>query len=228
MFSLHSPLITLWENAWKMQRSRARENYGKTFRKTSCTLAFSWSRKTIEKHHVFKAFTVSNSVWKMLGKCSVCAWENYGKTSRKTSYTLAYSWSRKTIDKYHVFMTLTISNSVGKHVENEAFAHTGKLQKNFQENRLFIGIFLVQGNMWWTSCFSWVLPRVNGKFAIRFQISENISMMSNFSVFHHFGKLTMNKGFCAVKVLILGEIFSVKQLLPNSSILWPFLWPKRI
>ena len=126
------------------------------------------------------------------------SWENYGKTFRKTSYTLAFSWSRKTIDKYHVFMTLTVSNSVGKHVENEAFAHTGKLQKNFQENRLFIGIFLVQGNMWWTSCFSWVLPRVNSKFAIRFQISENISMMSNFSVFHHFGKLTMNKGFCAV------------------------------
>ena len=141
MFSLHSPLITLWENAWKMQRSRARENYGKTFRKTSCTLAFSWSRKTIEKHHVFMAFTVSNSG--------------------------------------------------GKHVENEAFAHTGKLQKNFQENKLFIGIFLVQGNMWWTSCFSWVLPRVNSKFAIRFQISENISMMLNFSVFHHFGKLTI-------------------------------------
>ena len=125
--------------------------------------------------------------------------ENYGKTFRKTSSTPAFSWSRKIIDKYHVFMTLTVSNSVGKHVENEAFAHTGKLQKNFQENRLFIGIFLVQGNMWWTSCFSWVLPRVNGKFAIRFQISENISMMSNFSVFHHFGKLTMNKGFCAVK-----------------------------
>ena len=73
-------LITLWENARKMQRSRARENYGKTFRKTSCTLAFSWSRKTIEKHHVFMAFTVSNSVWKMLGKCSVCA---LGKTMEK-------------------------------------------------------------------------------------------------------------------------------------------------
>ena len=133
------------------------------------------------------------------------SWENYGKTFRKTSYTLAFSWSRKTIDKYHVFMTLTVSNSVGKHVENEAFAHTGKLQKNFQENRLFIGIFLVQGNMWWTSCFSWVLPRVNGKFAIRFQISENIGMMSNFSVFHHFGKLTMNKGFCAVKRMVQGK-----------------------
>ena len=79
MFSLHSPLITLWENAWKMQRSRARENYGKTFRKTSCTLAFSWSRKTIEKHHVFMAFTVSNSVWKVLGKCSVAL----GKTMEK-------------------------------------------------------------------------------------------------------------------------------------------------
>ena len=119
----------------------------KNVQETSCTLAFSWSRKTIEKHHVFMEFTVSSSVWKMLGKCSVCAWENYGKTSRKTSYTLAYSWSRKTIDKYHVFMTLTVSNSVGKHVENEAFAHTGKLRKNFQENRQFIGIFLVQGNM---------------------------------------------------------------------------------
>ena len=82
MFSLHSPLITLWENSWKMQRSRARENYGKTFRKTSCTLAFSWSRKTIEKHHVFMAFTVSNSVGKMLGKCSVCA---LGKTMEKRS-----------------------------------------------------------------------------------------------------------------------------------------------
>ena len=95
MFSLHSPLLTLWENTWKMQRSRARENYRKTFRKTSYTLAFSWSRKTIEKHHVFTAFTVSNSVI--------------------------------IIDKYHVFMTLTVSNPVGKHVENEAFAHTGKL-----------------------------------------------------------------------------------------------------
>ena len=82
MFSLHSPLITLWENAWKMQRSRARENYRKTFRKTSYTLAFSWSRKTIEKHHVFTAFTVSNSVGKMLGKCSVCA---LGRTMEKRS-----------------------------------------------------------------------------------------------------------------------------------------------
>ena len=82
MFSLHSPLITLWENAWKMQRSRVRENYRKTFRKTSYTPAFSWSRKTIEKHHVFTAFTFSNSVGKMLGKCSVCA---LGKTMEKRS-----------------------------------------------------------------------------------------------------------------------------------------------
>ena len=35
-------------------------------------------------------------------------------------------------------MAFTVSNSGGKHVENEAFAHTGKLQKNFQENRLFV------------------------------------------------------------------------------------------
>ena len=135
------------------------------------------------------------------------SWENYGKTFRKTSYTLAFSWSRKTIDKYHVFMTLTVSNSVGKHVENEAFAHTGKLQKNFQENRLFIGIFLVQGNMWWTSCFSWVLPRVNGKFAIRFQISENISMMSNFSL-SPFRKTNDEQGFlCRERVDFRRNIF---------------------
>ena len=48
---------------------------------------------------------------------------------------------------------------------------------------------------------------MNGKFAIRFQISENISMMSNFSVFHHFGKLMMNKGFCAV----VGKDFGAKD-----------------
>ena len=124
--------------------------------------------------------------------------ENYGKTFRKTSSTPAFSWSRKIIDKYHVFMTLTVSNSVGKHLENEAFAHTGKLLRDSRK-QAYIGIFLVQGNMWWTSCFSCVLLRVNSKFAISFQISENIGMMSNFSVFHHFGKLTKNKGFCAVK-----------------------------
>ena len=61
--------------------------------------------------------------------------ENYGKTFRKTSSTPAFSWSRKIIDKYHVFMILTVSNSVGKHLENEAFAHTGKLLRDFQENR---------------------------------------------------------------------------------------------
>ena len=32
--------------------------------KTSLTLAFSWSRSTIDKHHIFMVFTVGNSVGK--------------------------------------------------------------------------------------------------------------------------------------------------------------------
>ena len=39
---------------------------------------------------------------------------------------------------------------------------------------------------------------LNREFSIRFQVSENVSVMLNFSVFHHFGKLTVNEGFCAV------------------------------
>ena len=66
MFSWPSLFVILSENTWKMQRSRAWENYRKTVRKTSCTLAFPWSRKTINKHHVFIAFTVVNSVGKRL------------------------------------------------------------------------------------------------------------------------------------------------------------------
>ena len=104
--SENQPLVILWENAWKTQRLRARENCRKTFRKTSYALAFSWSRKTIDEHHAFMAFTVSNSV--------------------------------------------------GKRLENAAFARSRKLQKNIQENKLFINIFLVLDNMRWTSCFLWV------------------------------------------------------------------------
>ena len=54
--------------------------------------------------------------------------------------------------------------------------------------------------------FSLSLPRVNSEFSIRFPISENVSIMRNFPVVHHFGKLTVNEGFCAVKniVCVLG------------------------
>ena len=76
-----------------------------------------------------------------------CARENYRKTFRKRSYTLAFASNRKTIDEHHVFMAFTVSNSVGKRLENAAFAHSGKLQKNIQENKLFIIIFLVMDNM---------------------------------------------------------------------------------
>ena len=70
LFFWHLPFAILQENARQMQRSRAWENYRITFRKTSYTIAFSWSRKTIDKHHVFMAFTIGNSARKTLGKCS--------------------------------------------------------------------------------------------------------------------------------------------------------------
>ena len=38
MFLWHSPLVILWENAWKMPRSHARENY----RKRSGEQAIHW------------------------------------------------------------------------------------------------------------------------------------------------------------------------------------------
>ena len=101
IFSLHSPLITLWENAWKMQRSRARENYRKTFRKTSCTPAFSWSRKTIDKYHVFMTLTVSN-LQQNTGKFSVRA---HRKTIEKLSRKQAIHWHcRVTCDELRIFL----------------------------------------------------------------------------------------------------------------------------
>ena len=130
-----------------MRLSRAPENYRKTFRKRSYTLAFPSNRKTIDEHHVFMAFTVSNSVGKRLKMQRLRARENCRKTFRKTSYALTFSWSRKTIDEHHVFMAFTVSNSVGKRLENAAFARSGKLQKNIQENKLFIIIFLVLDSM---------------------------------------------------------------------------------
>ena len=69
-FLWYLPFAILQENARQMQRSRAWENYRITFRKTSQTLAFSWSRKTIDKHHVFIVFTIGNLTRKTLGKCS--------------------------------------------------------------------------------------------------------------------------------------------------------------
>ena len=81
MFSWPSLFAILCENTWKMQHSRAWENYRKTVRKTSCTLAFSWSRKTINKHHVFIAFTFDNSVGKRLENAALAL----GKTIEKPS-----------------------------------------------------------------------------------------------------------------------------------------------
>ena len=114
-------MVILWENAWKMRRSRARVKYRITFSKTSYILAFSWSRKTIEKHHVFTAFTVSNSVGKRL---QIAAFARSGKLR-----------SRKTIKNHYFFMAFTISNFVKKRLENVAFARTRKLQKMFRRTR---------------------------------------------------------------------------------------------
>ena len=42
---------------------------------------------------------------------------------------------------------------------------------------------------------------MNNEFAARFPISENVSLMLNFSVIHHFGELTVNACFFAVLVV---------------------------
>ena len=57
------------------------------------------------------------------------------------SCSLAFPWSKKTIDEQHVFTAFTISNSVGKRLEIAAFASSGKLQKNVQENKPYSGGF---------------------------------------------------------------------------------------
>ena len=46
---------------------------------------------------------------------------------------------------------------------------------------------------------------MNNEFAARFQISENVSLMLNFSVIHHFGKLTVNACFFAVVEKVRGQ-----------------------
>ena len=77
-------IISISNSVWnrlEMRLSCARENYRKTFRKTSYTLAFPSNGKTIDEHHIFMEFNVRNSVGKTLGKCSVCA---LGKNYRKT------------------------------------------------------------------------------------------------------------------------------------------------
>ena len=63
--------------------------------------------------------------------------------------------------------------------------------------------------------FSLSLLRVNSEFAIRFQISENVSIMLNFPVIHHFGKLTVNEGFCAVKSTLLSADEAVSTIFFN-------------
>ena len=115
----------------------------------------SWSKKTIDEH-VFFTFTIiciSNSVWNRLEMRLSRARENYRKTFRKRSYTLAFPSNGKTIDEHHVFMAFTVSNSVGKRLENAAFARSGKLQKNVQENKLCTSVFVEQENNRRTACF---------------------------------------------------------------------------
>ena len=60
--------------------------------------------------------------------------------------------------------------------------------------------------------------RVNSEFAIRFQISENVSVMLNFSVIRHFGKLTVNEGFCAVLAVVCGVIFRSGHTITTFSL----------
>ena len=66
--------------------------------------------------------------------------------------------------------------------------------------------------------FSLSLPRVNSKFTIRFLISENIIITLNFSVIHHFQKLPVKEGFCAlylVCVIIEKDVFKSTRISSN-------------
>ena len=133
MFLWPSPSVILREDDWKMQRSRARENYRKTFRKTRQSFRGAGKQST---DIIFSRHSPLIILWEIAWKMQRSrAGVNYRITFRKTNYILAFSWSRKTIHKYRVFMAFTVSNSVGKHMENAAFGCTAKLQKNFQENR---------------------------------------------------------------------------------------------
>ena len=58
MFLWHSPLVILWENAWKTIENyrKTRENYRKTFRWTGYSLVFSWCWITCDELRVFPEF----------------------------------------------------------------------------------------------------------------------------------------------------------------------------
>ena len=61
MFSWHLSLVIVRGKRSENAAIARSGNLSKMFRKTSYTIAFLWSRKTIDKHHVFMAFTVSYS-----------------------------------------------------------------------------------------------------------------------------------------------------------------------
>ena len=78
-------LVIIWEYAWKMQQSRARENYRKTFWKTS----YQWRFRGVGKQstnflflwHLPFAILQENARQMQRSR----AWENYRITFRKTS-----------------------------------------------------------------------------------------------------------------------------------------------
>ena len=155
MFSLRLPLIIVCENTRRIERSYAHENYRKTFCSTVqavyCRFHGAGKQWTSNMFSWPSLFAIlCENTWKMQHSR---AWENYRKTVRKTSCTLAFSWSRKTINKHHVFIAFTVDNSVGKRLENAAFARSGKLWKNVQENKLYTSVFVEQENNRKTSCF---------------------------------------------------------------------------
>ena len=60
---------------------------------------------------------------------------------------------QKTIDKHLVFMAFIVNNSVGKRLENAAFARSGKLSENVQENKVYTSVLVDHENNRQTSCF---------------------------------------------------------------------------
>ena len=82
-------LVILWEYAWKMQQSRARENYRKTLRKTSYHSRFRGVGKN-RRTSCFYGIYSSKFCRKPHDKCSVRQTPAFSRSSRKT------------IDKHHL------------------------------------------------------------------------------------------------------------------------------
>ena len=75
--------------------------------------------------------------------------------SGKRSIHYCFRGAGKQSTKIMFLWLFTIDNSVGKCLENAAFARSGKLGNNVQENKLYSSVFVEQENNRQKIMFSW-------------------------------------------------------------------------